>query len=72
MAGCDSGQSERPAGGPRAGEMTSSFTLLVSVTGGLLCRVTFIVGECPYCCTQQTDVTLNIHAPKTDKKWHVE
>ena len=34
MAGCDSGHSERPAGGTRAGELTSGFPLLVSVTGG--------------------------------------
>lgn len=37
MAGCDSGQPERAAGGTGAGEITSYFTLLVSVTGGMLC-----------------------------------
>lgn len=42
MAGRDSGQSERPASGPRAGEMTSA---LLSVAGGILYRVAFNVGD---------------------------
>lgn len=41
MAGCDSGQSERPAGGTCAGEMIY-FTPLVSVTGDM-CTATFTV-----------------------------
>lgn len=46
MAGRDSGQSEEPVGGPRAGEFTSIYYYVSSrqAAGGTLCGLAFIVG----------------------------